>query len=110
MAPVPADAVDQSGGIYDNSGNNADPWAISTYFRWGWVSSISSGMRGTQRDGHPAALIEFKEFSQNNGASVPTMGAKHPQRERRCSIDTSQHDFSSEYNADIVIRPGYIAA
>lgn len=108
VAPVPGDAVSRYGGIYQNSGSNQDAWLTFTYQSWGWVTGPGGAFVGSQRNGHPAALIQVQEFGPNNGATTPTMGAKHPTRERACSVDVSQHNFSSTYNVDIVIRPGYI--
>lgn len=108
VAQMPTDAVSRYGGIYRTTGIATDPWGLTDYAVWGWVSSPGGDFMKTQRDGHPAALIEVKEFSANNGADTPTMGAKHPRRVRRCSIDMSAHDFSATYNADIVIRPGFM--
>lgn len=103
---APAPTWQQGGNIYYTEGSTADPYLTFGFSVWGW--SNGGGFVGTQRPGHPAALIEVKEFSPNNGASVPTMGAKHPARERRCSTDTSIHDFSSSYTVEFQIRPGYI--
>jgi hypothetical protein len=108
VAALPDNAVARYGGIYDNSGRNRDAWITASYADWGWVTGAGGAWQGTQRNGHPAALIEVKQFSGNDGATPPTMGAKHPTRERACSVNMSGHDFSSSYSGTIVIRPGYI--
>ena len=108
VAPAPADAISRFGGIYSTTGTTADPWGLTGYAVWGWVQSSPGAFMGTQRPGHPAAHIQTKQFSSNNGHDVPTMGAKHPRRSNRCSIDNSSHNFSSTYAGEIVIRPGHI--
>lgn len=108
VAPVPPDAVQRYGGIYNTVGNGLAPDRQTTYAAWGWVPEQGQGFAQTQRPGHPAALIESKEFSANNGASAPTMGAKHPRRERACMVSNTIHDFSSLYIAELEIRPGYM--
>lgn len=107
-AAIPANAVARYGGIYSNAGINGNAGIVSDRAGWGWVANDGAGWVGSQRNGHPAALIQVGQFSANNGASTPTAGAKHPTRERRCSVNTAVHDFSSTYSGTIVIRPGYI--
>lgn len=105
---IPTNAVSRYGGIYSNAGVNGNAYITSDRAGWGWMNNGSSGWQGSQRNGHPAALIAVGQFSANNGADVPTSGAKHPTRERRCSTNNNSHDFSSTYAGTIVIRPGYI--
>lgn len=105
---IPTNAVSRYGGIYSNEARNGDAFIVSDRAGWGWMFSNGSGWQGTQRNGHPAALIAVGQFGQNAGASVPTSGAKHPTRERRCSTNAGIHDFSSSYSAQFIIRPGYI--
>lgn len=107
-AAIPASAASRYGGIYSNAGINGNAGIVSDRAGWGWVASDGAGWVGSQRNGHPAALIQVGQFSANNGASTPTAGAKHPTRERRCSVNINAHDFSSTYSGTIVIRPGYI--
>ena len=107
-AAIPANAVARYGGIYENSAANGDAFITSNRAGWGWMNSGGGGWVGNYRAGHPAALIQVGQFGQNPGASVPTSGAKHPTRERRCSTNAGVHDFSSTYAGTIVIRPGYI--
>lgn len=109
VAAIPADAVARYGGIYRTSGVNRDAWLTFSYADWGWVTGDGGAWVGTQRNGHPAALIQVKQYSGNSpGDGVPSMGAKHPTRSNRCSVNMSGHDFSSVYSGTIVIRPGYI--
>lgn len=107
-AAIPTNAVARYGGIYANASGNGDAYIVSDRAGWGWMPNGGSGWQGTQRNGHPAALIAIGQFGSNPGATVPTSGAKHPIRERACSTNNSNHDFSSTYAATIVIRPGYI--
>lgn len=103
--------------IRSNAGGKAagaagDPWGHSTISYWGNVNAAGTDYTGTQRDGHPAALIEAKDFSANVGLpgwSTPTYGGKHLRRFNACSINNASHDFSSTYTGQIVVRPGYIA-
>lgn len=106
-AAIPANAVSRYGGIYNNAGINGNANIVSDRAGWGWMNNGGVGWVGSQRNGHPAAIIDIGQFSANNGASTPTSGAKHPTRERRCSTSIP-HDFSSTYAGTIVIRPGYI--
>lgn len=108
VCAIPPNAAADYGGIYNTQGANRDPWLTFSYADWGWVTGPGGPMQNSQRNGHPAALIEVKQYSANNGASVPTMGAKHPTRERACSVNVAQHDFSSSYNASFIVRPGYM--
>lgn len=104
---IPDNATARYGGIYSNASGNGDAYIVSDRAGWGWMPNGVAGWQGTQRNGHPAALIDIGQFGQNVGASVPTSGAKHPTRERRCSTNIP-HDFSSSYAGTVVIRPGYI--
>lgn len=109
VAAIPANAVALYGGIYKNSGVNRNAFTTSSYGEWGWVTGDGGAWVGSQRNGHPAALIEVKPYSGNSpGDGTPSMGAKHPTRSARCSVNIAQHDFSSIYNADIVVQPGYM--
>lgn len=105
---IPANATSRYGGIYSNASVNGDAYLTSDRAGWGWMPNGSSGWQGSQRNGHPASLIAIGQFGSNSGATIPTSGAKHPTRERRCSTDNSNHDFSSTYSGTITIRPGYI--
>lgn len=105
---IPVSAAARYGGIYSNGGINGNAFIVSDRAAWGWMPANVAGWQGYQRNGHPAALIQVGQFGQNNGASVPTSGAKHPTRERACSTNANVHDFSSSYAATFVIRPGYI--
>lgn len=90
------------------SGESADPWGQSSYQGWGWISG--NDFAGSYRKGHPAALIQQKPPSANDGlgGDTPQYGGKHPRRFNACSTNNSAHDFSSTYSGQIVIRPGYI--
>lgn len=108
VAAIPSNAIARYGGAYKTNGVNRDPWLTFSYADWGWVAGDGGAWVGSQRNGHPAALIQVQQYGGNNGASVPTMGAKHPTRERRCSSNVAVHDFSSSYAGSITVRPGYI--
>lgn len=101
--------------IYRNLGGKGggageNPWGQSTISYWANVNSSGSDYTGVQRDGHPAALIEAKDYSPNlgMGGDTPAYGGKHLRRFNACSINNSSHDYSSTFTGEIVIRPGYI--
>lgn len=91
------------GGIYQNSNQDRGSHSGSANTWEGWGNNVSN----SKRDGHPATLIQSKDFGPNHGASVPTNQAKMRGRERQCTMSHS-YNYSSTYTGTITIRPGYI--